>query len=480
MSSIEIETIPEEAYDFSSYNGLCYEFILIKEVESPTRPGEMLPKGKWYLGAHGSDDPNKNCNILDGYAESCQNEDFRLLYSGTEPVFHKRVFYLCKNWSEAKKEESRLLLERSEDIINGKSFNSPKTLNLIDKNEHLDRAPCKVLIDEVLKRENNQWGINYQPKKKYTKSNYEFLQVKEKPSLAQKTEVKKHINEAKGVVKLEKNPNIEPVLVFEKRGTNDKNQLCDLVVNGNVTAGAISYRDCKAQEVPEIRIPYEENKHLNETQYRYIALTLNKANSKKITQSTGVEDATKYVHDHISKGGSYSYDTKQNRRWIREDWDLRYDQVNDVMQNVADQLFKQEQKSLNRSMPDYTKDDENTRCDELRVVYKNHVIFSASAQMTDKLPMRILTAFDKEVEECKAAIPKREPRTKFKIVLNWGQSKTFRDNWVKEPDGGWIKFKKIWKQSGSFIEIEWEEMELSVDDKKGATDIAIVDTNESI
>ena len=79
-TSIAEEIIPEEAYDFSSYNGFCYKFSLTKDVESPTTPGKILPKGKWYLGAHGSDDPKKDCNILDGYAESCENEDFRLLY----------------------------------------------------------------------------------------------------------------------------------------------------------------------------------------------------------------------------------------------------------------------------------------------------------------------------------------------------------------------------------------------------------------
>jgi hypothetical protein len=474
MSSIAKETIPEEAYDFSSYNGLNYEFSLIKEVESPTRPGEMLPKGKWYTGAHGSDDLSQNKNVDDGYAESCKNEDFRLLYAGTEPIFHKRVFHLCKNWTEAKKEESRLLLERSEEIKNGMSFNDPKTLNFIDKDEHLDRNPCKKILDEVLKRENNKWGITYQPKKKYTKSNYQFVQVKEKIDATQKSDVKIFINEAKGVVKLDKNPNIEPVLVFEKRGMY-KGEVCDLVVNGNVTAGAIKSKDCKAQEVPEIRIPYEENKHLNEAQYRYIGLTLNKKPTKKITQQTGVIDATKYVHDHISKGGKYTcYDTKETRKWLKNDWNLGDKQVNTVMQNVADKLFKKQQEEMNRSMPDYDKEDENTRCDELRGTYPNYIIFSGSAKMIDKLPMRIMEKYDQEVEECNASIPKKEPRTKVKMVLNWRQSKTLRDNWVKKPDGGWIKFQKMWEQI-SDIEIQWEEMQLTVDDKKGASDIAIGD-----
>ena len=82
MSSIAIKEIPEEAYNYSSYNGFCYEYSLIKDVESPTRPEVILPKGKMYTGAHGSDDLDKNCNVDDGYSESCKDKDFRLLFCG--------------------------------------------------------------------------------------------------------------------------------------------------------------------------------------------------------------------------------------------------------------------------------------------------------------------------------------------------------------------------------------------------------------
>ena len=92
MSSVLKKIIPKEAYDYSSYNGFLYIYTLIKDVISPTNPKVTLKKGMWYLGAHGSDKPYIDCNVDDGYAESCKNEDFRLLYCGTEPVFELEIF----------------------------------------------------------------------------------------------------------------------------------------------------------------------------------------------------------------------------------------------------------------------------------------------------------------------------------------------------------------------------------------------------
>ena len=470
MSSIVKKIIPSEAQDFSSYNGFLYVYTLVKDVVSPTNPNIILKKGMWYLGAHGSDDPNINCNISDGYAESCKNKDFRLLYCGTEPVFELKIFYLCKNWTQAKLEEGRMLLEKIDEIDKGMSFNDKRSLNLVNKNEILDRELCKLLIREVKKREDNKWGINYQPKKKYTKSNYEFLQVKNKDDAEHRKDVKGFINDANGVVRLDKNPNVDPVLVFEGRGENGK----DLVVNGNITSGAIRSKDCKAEEVPEIRVPYEDNKHFIEKQIRYIALTLNRR-GKKVRRTTDVEAAAKYVVDHIANGGQTTYDTPYNREWIKDDWDLSTEQVKSVMKKVKDALFKDEQSKKNQVLPDYSKEDENTRCDELRETFPNDIIFSASVGMTDKLPQRILDAYDDEVEIAAAEIPPREPKKKVRMVMNWKQSKSNRDWWINKKDGGWVTLQRKWNNINSDIDIFYEEMELSVDDKKGASDIALGD-----
>ena len=99
--SIAKKVIPPEAYDYGSYNGFLYSYTLIKDVKSPIQKDIILPKGKCYIGAHGSDNlDEKNCNVDDGYWQSCRSEEFRLLFSGTEPVFKYEVWYLCKNWSE--------------------------------------------------------------------------------------------------------------------------------------------------------------------------------------------------------------------------------------------------------------------------------------------------------------------------------------------------------------------------------------------
>lgn len=472
MGSIAIEVIPDEAQDNASYNGFCYRYSLIKDTPSPTKPHIIYKKGMWYLGAHGSDDPNINANISDGYWQSCKNEDFKLLFCGTEPVFKQEIFYLCKNWTEAHIEEERQLLENVEDVLNGMSFNDKKTLNFIKKADHFDRTPCKEIIDEVLKRSENKWGVHYQSKKKYTKDNYEFVQVKEKVDTEHRTDVKNRINDAKGVVDLVENQYIDPALIFEGRGENGK----DLVVNGNVTSGAIKAEDCLAQEVPEIRVPYEDNKHISEAQYRYIALTLNRR-GKKVTKTTNVPAATKFVKDHLANGGKSTYDTPHIRSWIIQDWDLSRKQVSQVMDGVKDELFKDDQKSKNQVLPDYSVQDREARCDELRKTYPNDIVFHASVGMTDKIPHRIIEAVCKDEQEAKLELPPREPKSKVKIVMDWKQSKTSRDWWKKDDTGGWAKLEKGWKCLNSRITLSWEEMELSVDDKKGATEIA---TNESV
>ena len=49
----------------------------------------------------------------------------------------------------------------------------------------------------------------------------------------------------------------------------------------------------------------------NEKQYRYIGLTLNRR-GKKVTRTTNVDAATRYVQDHLATDGA-TYNTKYNK-----------------------------------------------------------------------------------------------------------------------------------------------------------------------
>ena len=473
MSSIIEKIIPQEAYNYQSYNGFLYLFTLIKDIQSPTKLFVILKKGKWYLGAHGSDDPKKNCNIDDGYWESCRNEDFRLLFCGTEPVFKLEIFYLCKNWTIAHKEENRMLLEKKEEIINGISFNSPKSLNFINENElDFDINPCNEMIAEVKKRTENKWGITYQPKNKVTRKKYEFVQVKTESDSEKIKEIRDHINDAQGKVKLDENSDINPNLVFEGRGKDGR----DLVVNGNVTTAALRPKDCKAQEVPEIRVPYEDNKHIDEVQYRFIALCLN-APEKKVRTVTKVDHGVKFVYDQISKGGkNKDFDTPHFGEVIRKYWNFSKKQARTVMDKVHDKIHQEEQEKINQFFPDYTSEQCDKRCEELQKTYPNHIIFHASVGMTDKLPKRIMSEVYKE--KIKAKEEDRKQRTKVMIVMNWKKSITAKEWWESSENGGWIIFKKEWDSLNSDIEIYYDEMEISRDDKEGATDIIMIDEVE--
>ena len=59
------------------------------------------------------------------------------------------------------------------------------------------------------------------------------------------------------------------------------------------------------------------------------------------------------------------------------------------------------------------------------------------------------------------------------MVMNWNQSKSNRDKFLNIVDGDWITLKRKWDNINSDITISYEEMELTVDDKKGATEIAL-------
>ena len=62
--SIAKKVIPAEAYNYGSYNGFLYSYTLIKDVKSPIKPYNILPKGKCYIGAHGSDKLDEKIAML--------------------------------------------------------------------------------------------------------------------------------------------------------------------------------------------------------------------------------------------------------------------------------------------------------------------------------------------------------------------------------------------------------------------------------
>ena len=468
-SSIAIKEIPKEAYIYSSYNGFLYEISLIKDVESPTRPGVILPKGKSYIGAHGSDNPNKNCNVDDGYLESCRDEEFRLLICGTEPVFKLRVWYLVKNWNEAKNEEHRVLKEFGENGEGAaKSEMSWNQHNGFPTHRLIDRKACKAMVDEIIKRENCKWGVNYVSPSKYKGKTLERIQVRKKDDAAHKKDIKHRINDNNGVVKLNENPDIDPCVIFEKRADDGRNTLVD----GNMTSGAIKQKDCMAQEIPEICVPLKDHEHLTNSEVRHIALSLNRR-GKKIKKPTDVEDAIKFLlgitnegEDEITEFDYDKYDTKFNREMIKEDYDLNSDQVNKTMDGVKDALFDEEQRKLNMLLPDYTHEEKQARVDELKVTFPEEIIFYASTKNLDKMRAMILAHIDKDMEEAAAAIPEREPYKKVRLVANYSQSKSSRDFWIRKDTGAKAILQRQWDNLDSAYELAFEEIALAVKDNK--------------
>ena len=143
------------------------------------------------------------------------------------------------------------------------------------------------------------------------------------------------INDAGGVVDLDKNPDIDPVVIFEERDPSGK----ALRVDGNMTSGAITMKDCLAMFIPTIRIPLKDHKHLSDDEVRHTALMLNRRGSK-IKKATMVEDAIKFILG-ISDYGNKKYNTPFNRKMIREDYDLSSKQVTRVMDGVRMLVMKQ-------------------------------------------------------------------------------------------------------------------------------------------
>jgi hypothetical protein len=459
--SVAKKEIPLEAYNYGSYNGFLYSYTLIKNVKSPIQKDIILPKGKCYIGAHGSDNlDEKNCNVDDGYWQSCKSEEFRLLFSGTEPVFEFKVWYLCKNWSEAKNEENRVLKEFDNGIGAAKSDMSWNQNNGFPTHRQINRKACKAIVTEIRKRTNCKWGIRYASKKEYVVEKLARIQVRTKDSNEHKKDIKNRINDVNGVVDLDENQNIDPTVIFEKRHSDGRDQLID----GNMTSGAICSKDCLAEKIPEIRVPLKDHQHLTDDEVRHSSNILNRK-GKKIKWPLNVEDAIKFILD-ITKNGVYGYDTKFNRSMIKEDYDLSSVQVNTVMKGVHDSLFKEEQRILNMVLPDYTDQDKQDKVDELKKVFPDEIIFYCAVSIADKIPHKILENIDKDIEEAQAEIPKREPFSKVRLVVHYSQSKSFRDGWIKKDTGGWAMLQKRWANLNTPYTINYEEMPLSQPDTK--------------
>ena len=458
--SIAKKVIPPEAYDYGSYNGFLYSYTLIKDVKSPIQKDIILPKGKCYIGAHGSDNlDEKNCNVDDGYWQSCRSEEFRLLFSGTEPVFKYEVWYLCKNWSEARNEENRVLKEFDNGIGAAESDMSWNQHNGFPTHSQIDRKSCKAMVTEILKRENCKWKPTYAAKSEYTVGKLARIQVRAKDYNEHKKDIKDTINDVKGIVDLEENPNIDPTVILENRHPDGRDQLID----GNMTSSAICSKDCLADWVPEIRIPLKDHEHLTDDEVRHISNMLNRK-GKKIKKPIIVEDAIKFILG-LTKNGEKEYDTKYNRTMIKEDYDLSSSQVNDVMKGVKDSIFEAEQRKINMVLPDYTDQDKQDFVDELKKVFPDEIIFYCAVSIADKIHYKILENIDKDIQEAQAEIPERkELFKKVRLVVHYSQSKTLRDGWVDQNNGVWVKLKRFWDNINTEYTLNYEEMPLTKPD----------------
>jgi hypothetical protein len=151
---------------------------------------------------------------------------------------------------------------------------------------------------------------------------------------------------------------------------------------------------------------------------------------------------------------------------IKGDYDLSSDQTNRVMKGVKDELFAAEQASINMVLPAYSDEEKQEFVDKLKNTFPNEIIFYFAAAMADKIPMKMMENALKDVEEAKASIPEREPFKKIRLVTHYSQSKSVRDEWIKEDTGEWAIIKKRWdNMNGDYI-IAYEEMPLTVKDTK--------------
>ena len=417
----------------------------------------MLPEGKYYLGGHGSNDPNKDVTVDDGYWQSCKDPEFKLLFSGTEPIFKHKVWGLAPDWDNIKDEENMLLEERNA-TASEMSWNGN---NGFPVHARINRKACKKMVDEIIKRHESKWEVRYEDKKEHDEDKISSLQVRAADDISHKNDIKQLINDAGGVVDLDKNPNIDPIVIFEERDPSGKS----LRVDGNMTSGAITMKDCLAMFIPTIRIPLKDHKHLSDDEVRHIALMLNRRGSK-IKKATMVEDAIKFILG-ISDYGNKKYNTPFNRKMIREDYDLDSKQVGRVMDGVHDANYEEKQAEANKVLIDHTEAQKDEKVGELQKKYPNTIIFYVSAKVGMKIPAMILKYIDDDVEE--ARLDDREPYTKIILAVHFAKSKSARDHWRKKNNGEWANLSSRWELLETKYELDYREFALTQDDTKLAT-----------
>ena len=455
IPSIAEREIPKEAYKYDSYNGFLYEFSLIKSVKSPIT-GKMLPEGKYYLGGHGSNDPNKDITVDDGYWQSCKDPEFKLLFSGSEPIFKHKVWGLAPDWDNIKDEENMLLEERNA-TASEMSWNGN---NGFPVHARINRKACKKMADEINKRHDCKWPVRYEDPAEHSDDKISSLQVRAADDITHKDEIKQLINDAGGVVDLDKNPDIDPVVIFEERDPNGK----ALRVDGNMTTGAIRMKDCLAPHIPTIRIPLKDHKHLSDDEVRHTALILNRRGSK-IKKPTVVEDAIKFILG-ISDNGNKKYNTPFNRKMIKEDYDLSSKQLTRVMDRVKYYIYEEEQAIKNSVLIDYDDAQKGEKVRELEEKYPNTIIFYVSAKVGMKIPAMILKYINDDVNQAK--LDDREPYTKIILAVHFAKSKSARDYW-RQVGGEWDNLSKRWKLLDTKYELDYKEFALTQDDTKIAS-----------
>ena len=439
------------AEDYSSYKAFIYRYTLIKDTPSPTNPKKILKKGTWYYGSHLGD-------IDDPYWESCENEDFRILFASPEEFFDLEIIALYEKYSVAKMEEDMHLRENAKEVMSDMSFNGHT--GFMKKDMFIDRDKVKKFVNEINKRTESKWPITYEDKKDHKGDKVRSLQVRDKDDKKHQSDIKDLINDANGVVDLDKNPNIDPVVICQDRQLEDWDDTDDTRIDGNMTTGAITNRGCKATHVPVMRIPVEDHSHLNENELRHASYMLNRSGKKK-RKNTDVDDATKFIFDRISQMGKYEHDTKPNRDMIEHDYDLSRQQVKKVMSNVTDRIYEHKQSQQNMVYIDYTDAEKEAYVSELKELHEDTIIFFASALMADKIPARLLTEIQKDVEQSKC--DDREPYKKIIIAVHFSQSKTARDDWRINL---WPSLAKQWENLNSDYSLDYEEFDLTRSDTK--------------
>tara|TARA_B100001094_G_scaffold2166_1_gene1938 strand:- start:290 stop:1780 length:1491 start_codon:yes stop_codon:yes gene_type:complete len=469
--SIKEEVFVGDFSDNESYNACNYSLETVKDYPSPI-DGKIIPKGKMYSGAHGSDksQTEKNCNIQDGYKDSSKNAEFRALYSGNEPIFKKTYWNPCDTWSEAQKEEHRFLNEFDNNLGAKKSKMSWNDNNGFPVTWMVNRKAVQKMVKEILKRENNKWGVVYQTKDEF-KKDLKKRQVRETVDSQHQNVIQYKIDDFGGNVRLEENPNVNPIVIFKNRESDGS----DRIEDGNGTSGAI-LKSNFAQEVPIIPIPLEDHEHLSDTDTRHMSNCLNKVDAQ-VKDEVKVEDAIKFLLDTVPVGKKY--DTKEYRTMLVQDYGLSYPQVNIVMKGVKDELYKNEVRKKNQTIPVYDTEELLEFEDKQRKAYPNALVFYMAITIGDKIAGQILKKLDEEIRQ--AIKDKRKAKGQPIVILDkdgneiiqkgevvvcnhYSRSKTVHDDWNDSVNGGKITFERQWKQIMSNVEVTFVPLPLTKSD----------------